>query len=93
VRVFSDVELCCSVSQGGFAKCYLGTAIPSKQQYALKIVLKSTLSKPKAKQKVSLSFFVVNESACALRLTRLLLAAAIRDTNPPLTQPHRSSPL
>lgn len=43
---------CTYPRQGGFAKCYLGTAIPSKEQYALKVVLKSTLSKPKAKQKV-----------------------------------------
>lgn len=40
------------LGKGGFAKCYLGTSIPSKEQYALKIVLKSTLSKPKAKQKL-----------------------------------------
>jgi hypothetical protein len=43
-----------NTKQGGFAKCFLGTLIPSKQQYALKIVAKSTLAKTRAKQKVRL---------------------------------------
>ena len=38
--------------QGGFAKCFLGTSLQSKTQYALKIVAKNTLVKPRAKQKV-----------------------------------------
>ena len=38
--------------QGGFAKCFLGTMMPTKQPYALKIVAKSTLAKARAKQKV-----------------------------------------
>ena len=38
--------------QGGFAKCFLGTSLQSRTQYALKIVAKSSLVKPRAKQKV-----------------------------------------
>lgn len=40
------------VLKGGFAKCYLGTSMQSKNQYALKIVSKGTLLKPRAKQKL-----------------------------------------
>lgn len=40
------------LGKGGFAKCFLGTLIPSNHLYALKIVAKSTLAKTRAKQKV-----------------------------------------
>lgn len=39
--------------QGGFAKCYLATCMQTKREYALKIVAKSSLLKPKSRQKVS----------------------------------------
>ena len=40
------------VIQGGFAKSYVGTSMRSRNQYALKIVSKSTLVKPRAEQKL-----------------------------------------
>jgi hypothetical protein len=38
--------------QGGFAKCFQASHLPSQTQYALKIVSKSTLAKSRARQKV-----------------------------------------
>lgn len=40
------------LGKGGFAKCYLATSIASKSIYAIKIVSKSTLVKPRARQKL-----------------------------------------
>eukprot|EP00605_Chrysophyceae_sp_TOSAG23-4_P002605 GSChrysophyteH1.ASY1.ANO1.2876.1 assembled CDS len=40
------------LGKGGFAKCFLGTSMQSKNQYALKIVSKDSLVKPRAKQKL-----------------------------------------
>ncbi len=37
---------------GGFADCYLAERMEDKKQFALKIVPKKLLEKPKAKQKV-----------------------------------------
>lgn len=40
------------LGKGGFAKCFVGTLLPNKTLYALKIVAKTTIAKPRAKQKV-----------------------------------------
>ena len=44
------------LGKGGFAKCYLATCLQSQKQYAMKVVLKSTLTKPKAKQKLQVGW-------------------------------------
>jgi hypothetical protein len=41
-----------SFSSGGFAKCYEGTNIETKQKYAIKVIDKVSLQKNRAKQKV-----------------------------------------
>ena len=40
------------LGKGGFAKCYYGVSLPSKTGYALKIVLKTSLVKARARQKL-----------------------------------------
>jgi serine/threonine protein kinase len=40
------------LGKGGFAKCYWATCLQTQKQYAMKVVLKSTLQKPKAKAKL-----------------------------------------
>ncbi len=37
---------------GGFAKCYEGINIETKQMYAIKVIDKTTLQRSRAKQKV-----------------------------------------
>jgi polo-like kinase 1 len=40
------------LGKGGFAQVFVSTSLPSKEKYALKIVAKSTLTKPRARQKL-----------------------------------------
>jgi len=40
------------LGKGGFAKAYWCTCLQTQKQYALKVVLKETLTKPKAKAKL-----------------------------------------
>jgi serine/threonine protein kinase len=40
------------LGKGGFAKCYVGTSLSSRTNYAIKLVAKSSLVKPRAKQKL-----------------------------------------
>jgi len=40
------------LGKGGFAKAYWATCLQTQKQYAMKVVLKSTLTKPKAKAKL-----------------------------------------
>lgn len=40
------------INVGGFAKCYEGMNIETKQMYAIKVIDKTTLQKSRAKQKV-----------------------------------------
>jgi polo-like kinase 1 len=40
------------LGKGGFAKCYECTSIENKKVYAAKIILKSSLTKSRAKQKL-----------------------------------------
>jgi hypothetical protein len=41
-------------SLGGFAKCYRGIDLSSKEEVAIKVVEKTTLARSRAKQKVTL---------------------------------------
>lgn len=43
------------LGKGGFAKCYMATCQSTQKNFAMKIVLKSTLTKPKAKQKLQVT--------------------------------------
>lgn len=58
--------------QGGFAKCYLVTAEDTQQQYAMKIVPRSTLVKRRAKDKVCVCQrpFAINEPAWVTTIVR-----------------------
>jgi polo-like kinase 1 len=51
-KFLGKVRLWLVLSQGWFAKCYELTNLETNQLYAAKIIAKSTLTKPKAKQKV-----------------------------------------
>jgi serine/threonine protein kinase len=44
------------LGKGGFAKAYWCTCLQTQKQYALKVVLKETLTKPKAKAKLQVRF-------------------------------------
>jgi polo-like kinase 1 len=50
-------------NQGGFAKCYYATCVDTNKEYALKIVAKSSLLKPKSRQKVQLYLIYVGQNA------------------------------
>lgn len=43
------------LGKGGFAKAYWATCLETQKNYAMKVVLKSTLTKPKAKAKLQVS--------------------------------------
>ena len=45
------------VYQGGFAKCYELTNIDNKKTLAAKIISKASLTKSRAKQKVTINIF------------------------------------
>lgn len=64
------------LGKGGFAKCFVGTLLPSKTLYALKIVAKSSLTKSRAKQKVTLSLKYILYKTFKL-LTFLCIVASI----------------
>jgi len=44
------------LGKGGFAKCYEFTSMETKKTCAAKVITKATLTKPRAKQKVSLRY-------------------------------------
>ena len=46
------------LGKGGFAKAYWATCLQTQKQYAMKVVLKSTLTKPKAKAKLQVRLHV-----------------------------------
>ena len=50
--MFTDLRLLSIKIQGGFAKVFAGTLAPNRSQYAIKIVAKCSLQKPRAQQKV-----------------------------------------
>lgn len=55
-----------SLPQGGFAKCYLFTEATNEENYAGKVVAKSSLKKERAKQKVrSITVLDVYPPQCA----------------------------
>lgn len=76
--------------QGGFAKVFAGTlAGPHRAQYAIKIVAKCSLQKPRAQQKVQIlimnmftSLFNFPFQLCALQLqTEIKIHKALRHVN------------
>lgn len=47
-----------STNAGGFAECFVVERTDDKKKFALKIISKKMLEKPKARQKVSMPFIV-----------------------------------
>ena len=47
------------LGKGGFAKCYVGTSLQSRTNYAIKLVTKASLVKARAKQKVCHTYFTL----------------------------------
>jgi hypothetical protein len=66
------------LGKGGFAKCYVGTLLATKVNYALKIISKSTLAKTRAKQKVNSAVKFLFEHIS----TNVLYIASNRDQDP-----------
>jgi hypothetical protein len=52
--LYDDAIIFRFLLQGGFARCYEFTNLDNNKVYAGKVVVKSSLTKPKAKQKVAL---------------------------------------